>query len=76
MHKILRALDFIKSKSLFFTLNAADLHWQDLHSHMPLFALENSVDYFLNTSTIWQLTPLKKKNFAIHKAALVSINPF
>jgi len=27
----------IKSGSLFFTLSAADLHWHDLHSHIPLF---------------------------------------
>ena len=27
----------IKSRSLFFTLNMADLYWHDLHSHMPLF---------------------------------------
>jgi ATP-dependent DNA helicase PIF1 len=27
----------IKSGSLFFTLSAANLHWHDLHSYMPLF---------------------------------------
>ena len=34
----------IKSRSLFFILSAANLHWYDLHSYIPLFDKYKAAD--------------------------------